>query len=72
MTRTEISNHLAVARLRLQEAGVPPSLLRPADLLAWEPEQWATLIKLARLTELPPSPGRIFREAYRRPHEVWP
>ncbi len=72
MTRTEVRHHLSVARLRLQEAGVPPDVLRPADLLAWEPEQWATLIKLARLAEPPPRTGRIFTEAYRRPYEVWP
>jgi len=32
---------LRVARTRLHEAGVPESQLRPADLLAWAPEQWA-------------------------------
>jgi len=64
--------HLRVARLRLREAGGPAALLRPRDLLAWEPEQWALLIDLARrahlarLAEAAADPIRIFREAYRR------
>lgn len=35
MTHTAIRNYLRVARTRLREAGVPATLLRPADLLAW-------------------------------------
>ncbi len=79
MTRTAAKHHLFVARLRLREAGVPATLLRPRDLLAWEPEQWAMLIDLARrrhlarVAEVAADPVRRFREAYRRrvPRELF-
>jgi hypothetical protein len=79
MTHTEIRNHLSVACLRLREAGVPPAVLRPRDLVAFEPEQWGLMIKLARFAEEAHSaeaaanPVRRFREAYaQHPLSVWP
>ncbi len=78
MTRTAVRNHLRVARVRLQEAGVPPTALRPADLLAFKPEQWGLMIKLARcahlarLAEAARNPVRRFVEVYRRERDVWP
>lgn len=78
MTRTATQNHLRVARTRLREAGVPATMLRPADLLAWRIDQWPLLIshaaRLARLAELTVNPVQVFREAYkpRRFQEVFP
>ncbi len=73
MTPTTVRHHhLRVARTRLSEAGVPPQLLSARDLLAYDVDQWATLIALARrthlarLAEVAADPVRRFREAYRR------
>ena len=70
MTRIKATRLVRAAR-RLHEAGIPPSVLSPMDLLAFRPDQWPTLIHQAlhfgRLAEVSgPSATAVFREAYRR------
>ena len=67
MTRLKAHRLVRAAR-RLHEAGIPPSVLSPMDLLAFRRDQWCTLIHQAqRFTRLSgPSPSAVFREAYRR------
>ncbi len=67
-----------VARMRLREAHVPRSALRPEDLATFPSYQWATLIhlarrvQLARLAEAARNPVQRFVEAYRKERDAWP